>query len=182
MKIYTRTGDDGTTGLFGGKRVRKDDVRVTAYGDVDETNAAIGLAAACMEDSDTSAALQQIQHDLFAIGARLATPANEPSTQSIGDADVKRMEQWIDLASDKLPPLTNFILPGGTQASAALHMARAVCRRSERAVVHLDRQEPVGGNVIVYLNRLGDLLFVFARAANQRAGREDCLWSPKDGA
>lgn len=180
MKIYTKTGDDGTTGLFGGQRVRKDDVRVAAYGDVDETNAAIGLAAACMEDA--SAALRQIQHDLFTIGARLATPANQPSTQSIGDADVKRVEQWIDEATDTLPPLTNFILPGGTQASATLHMARAVCRRAERSVVRLDLQEPVGGNIIVYLNRLGDLLFVFARAANQRAGREDSLWCPKDSA
>jgi cob(I)alamin adenosyltransferase len=183
MKIYTKTGDAGETGLFGGGRVPKDDPRVRAYGDVDETNAAIGFAASLEPQTFESSLLQTIQRDLFTIGAELATPdpsklakALSRSGTAIGASDVGALESVIDNYEARLTPLKNFILPGGTPKAAALHVARTTCRRAERAVVTLARDEQINPVIIHYLNRLSDLLFVLARAVNQQAGRDDIVW------
>lgn len=176
MKIYTRTGDAGETALFGGGRVLKDHARVEAYGTVDELNACLGWAVAVVEAADVRERLGLVQHDLFAMGAYLATPdAPEGRTAPKGlpqppAARVAEMETWIDEADARLPELRRFILPGGTPAAAALHLARTVCRRAERAVVHLSAGETVGAWVLVYLNRLSDLLFTFARLENLPSG------------
>lgn len=183
MKIYTKTGDAGETGLFGGGRVPKDDPRVCAYGDVDETNAAIGFAASLEPPGFESSLLQTIQRDLFTIGAELATPdpsklgkALSRSGTAIGASDVGALEDVIDNHEAKLAPLKNFILPGGTPKAAAFHLARTVCRRAERAAVKLSRDEKINASIIHYLNRLSDLLFVFARAVNAQAGHPDIAW------
>ena len=182
MKIYTRTGDSGETGLFGGGRVPKDHARVEAYGTVDELNAAVGLAVAAVQDREIGGRLETLQHDLFALGARLATsvPEDGRSTpKGLPDMPVDRpgeMEGWMDAAEGELPPLRAFVLPGGTPGGAALHLARTVCRRSERAVVHLASLEPVQDEIVVYLNRLSDLLFTFARLENHRSGVGDVEW------
>ena len=181
MKIYTRTGDGGETSLMGGGRVPKDDARVNAYGDIDETNAAIGVVlttAPALQDE----LLAAIQQDLFAIGGALATPQVErlKSAQrekmAIPAARVAAMEAAIDAADADLPPLTAFVLPGGTPKAAALHLARTICRRAERSVVKLEHTERVPDGVITYLNRLSDLLFTLARLANHRAGIEEQRW------
>lgn len=181
MKIYTRTGDEGDTGLFGGGRVPKDNARVAAYGEVDELNSTIGLARATPPADLHDALLEGIQRDLFSIGGHLATPdpgkvrkALEKAT--LGDERVAMMEARIDEMDTELPPLTAFVLPGGTPKAAALHLARTVCRRAERAVVGLARDEEIPSQFIVYLNRLSDLLFAMARHANLRAGRPDQIW------
>lgn len=184
MKIYTRTGDAGDTALFGGGRVRKDDVRVEAYGEVDELSAVIGLAIAGIEesgDSETTAGrLRIVQEDLLAIGAHLATPDVDGAAAShlppLPIERVGEMEAWIDQADESLAPLRSFILPGGTESAARLHVARAVCRRAERRVLSLASEARVDGTIIVYLNRLSDLLFTLAREANANAGREDVPW------
>jgi len=182
MKIYTRTGDAGDTALFGGGRVSKDHHRVSAYGTVDELNAAVGVAVSAVGDSTIRERLDQVQHDLFAVGAILATvPAfdDRPRPKGLPELPVERvaqMEGWMDTADQELPPLRAFILPGGTPGAAALHLARTVCRRAERAVVHLATLEPVEEGVVVYLNRLSDLLFTFARLENYRAGKGDTEW------
>jgi cob(I)alamin adenosyltransferase len=182
MKIYTRTGDAGETALFGGSRVSKDHHRVATYGTVDELNACIGWAVATVADVGIREHLAQIQHDLFALGAILASaPPQEDRPRPKGvpalpGARVLEMEEWMDAAGDELPPLQAFILPGGTQGAAALHLARTVCRRAERAVVHLATLEPVEEGLVVYLNRLSDLLFTFARLENHRAGAGDVEW------
>jgi cob(I)alamin adenosyltransferase len=178
MKIYTRTGDTGETSLFGGTRVGKDDPRVRAYGEVDEVNASLGLARASAADPEIDAELVRLQRDLFALGAQLADPGSTVGDRSakarLGDEDVARLEQLIDRLEAGLPPLRNFILAGGTPCGAALHVARAVCRRAERAVVALDPAvDPV---LLRYINRLSDLLFVLARTANQRAGAAEAIW------
>jgi cob(I)alamin adenosyltransferase len=177
MKIYTRTGDAGQTGLFGGARVRKDDVRVEAYGTVDETNAALGLARASGGlGDDVDAQLGHIQEDLFVVGAELACVPDKIDRlkmQLIGPDAATRLERLIDAAEDGLPPLTSFVLPGGTSSAAALHLARTVCRRAERAVLGLSDVRP---DIVIYLNRLSDLLFVLARQANHRAGVADVPW------
>jgi cob(I)alamin adenosyltransferase len=177
VKIYTRTGDAGETGLFDGTRVSKADARVAAYGDVDETSAWLGLARATGADAEIAAHIEQIQRDLFALGARLADPrhkiAERVEKAAIGEGDVTRLEEWIDRLEATLPPLRKFILAGGSPAGAALHVARTVCRRAERAVVSLGDVEP---QVLAYLNRLSDLLFVMARAANHRAGAPEIEW------
>jgi cob(I)alamin adenosyltransferase len=176
VKIYTKTGDAGETGLFGGGRVPKDDPRVRAYGDVDELNATLGFAASLDPNGFESALLQSIQRDLFTIGAELATP-NAAKVRAQVDADrVSALEQVIDTHEATLPPLKNFILPGGTPKAAALHLARTTCRRAERAVVTLARDEQINPIIIHYLNRLSDLLFVLARAVTQQAGRTDIVW------
>src|SRR5438034_4831439 len=178
MKIYTRTGDLGETSLFGGARVRKDDPRVAAYGDVDEVNAWLGLARASGLDADLDGDLVQIQRDLFALGAQLADPADKLapriSKAVIGDADVLRLEQTIDRLEAALPPLRHFVLAGGSRAGAALHVARTVCRRAERHIVALE--PPVDPVLVRYVNRLSDLLFVLARAVNHRAGVPETEW------
>ena len=178
MKLYTRTGDAGDTSLFGGTRARKDDPRVDAYGEVDELNAWLGLARASSIDAELAAELQQLQRDLFALGAQLADPADKIAARvtkaALVDDDVTRLERLIDKMEDELPPLRRFILAGGAPAGAALHVARTVCRRAERRIVALDpRVDPV---LLRYVNRLSDLLFVLARVANHRAGVPEIEW------
>ncbi len=180
MKIYTRTGDEGETGLWGGLRVSKDSPRVQAYGTVDECNAAIGVARAAGVDAALDALLAQIQNALFVVGADLATPGEAAHIPRIGAEAVQELEQAIDDLEAQLEPLRQFILPGGTLSAAYLHLARTICRRAERWVVALSRSEPVNPQVIVYLNRLSDLLFVAARRANANAGVPDVPWeSPR---
>ena len=180
MKIYTRTGDRGETSLFDGTRVPKDDVRVAAYGDVDELNAAIGAARTHVTRAEVSALLIEVERDLFALGGQLANPAGA-SPKKVAKSDlpeerVRRLEEAIDALEADLPPLKRFILPGGAPGGAALHLARAVCRRAERAVVTLGREQPLNPLLIEYLNRLSDYLFVAARAENHAAGVEDTEW------
>ena len=184
MKIYTRTGDDGTTGLFGGRRVSKADARVEAYGTVDELNAALGVALASDQSSDLAwlrDVLLSIQRDLFVLGADLATPRGEESSYlpRIEDAHVQALERAIDSAEARLTPLRNFILPGGPAPAAQLHLARTICRRAERAGVHLSATQDVGPIPIRYLNRLADLLFVLARAAARAQGAPEVEWAPR---
>jgi cob(I)alamin adenosyltransferase len=176
LKIYTKTGDAGETGLFGGGRVSKDDPRVCAYGDVDELNATLGFAAALEPAGFESDVVQAIQRDLFAIGAELATRDAAKVREHVGAGHVSALEQVIDRHEATLTPLKNFILPGGTPKAAALHVARTTCRRAERAVVQLAREEQINPIIIHYLNRLSDLLFVLARAVNTHAGRADIAW------
>ena len=179
MKIYTRTGDAGETSLFGNSRVSKADARVDAYGEVDELNACLGAARAALPAGDLTAIIESVQRELFAIGARLADPSSKIAARvtkaAITPADVERLEQAIDRLELELPPLRRFILPGGGQGGALLHLARTVCRRAERRVVALG-PDAVERVVIVYLNRLSDLLFVMARAANHRAGVGETEW------
>jgi cob(I)alamin adenosyltransferase len=178
VKIYTKTGDSGDTSLFDGTRVSKADGRVDAYGEVDELNAWIGFALAAGVDGDLHEALLGIQRDVFALGARLADPASRIATRiikaSLTDEHVTRLESLIDRLEEELPPLTRFILAGGTQAGAALHLARTVCRRAERRMVALD--PPVDPVLVRYVNRLSDLLFVLARAVNRRGGATEIEW------
>ena len=178
MKIYTRTGDTGETSLFGGTRVKKNDGRVDAYGDVDETGAWLGLARAAGLDPALDGEIVHLQRDLFALGAQLADPADKIADRvtkaALGDDDVARLERLIDRLDTELPPLRRFILAGGTAAGAALHVARTVCRRAERRMVGLE--PPVDSVLLRYVNRLSDLLFVLARAVNRRAGVAETEW------
>jgi cob(I)alamin adenosyltransferase len=179
VKIYTRTGDTGETGLFDGTRVAKSDRRVAAYGDVDELNAWLGLVRASLPGSSVASMIERIQRDLFAVGARLADPAQRIADRvekaAVTGDDIARLEAWIDALETELPPLRRFILPGGSPAGSALHVARTVCRRAERAMVALGPGafEP---ELLVYVNRLSDLLFVMARAINHRAGLPETAW------
>ena len=179
MKIYTRTGDSGETGLFDGTRVPKSDPRVAAYGDVDELNAWLGLVAASTADEQMRAILEQVQKDLFGLGARLADPAHRIAGRvtkaAITSDDIARVETWIDTLESELPPLRRFILAGGSPAGAALHVARTVCRRAERSMVGLG-DGAFETELLIYINRLSDLLFVMARAANRRAGVAEVEW------
>jgi len=183
VKIYTRTGDSGETGLFDGTRVPKSDPRVATYGDVDELNAWLGLARATLDDGELVAMLERIQRDLFAIGARLADPAHRIAERVakavVSPDDIARLEGWIDALEAALPPLRRFILAGGANGGAILHVARTICRRAERAIVELEQtggREAFEPELLTYVNRLSDLLFVMARAANQRAGIADVEW------
>ncbi|HVY89651.1 MAG TPA: cob(I)yrinic acid a,c-diamide adenosyltransferase [Hyphomonadaceae bacterium] len=183
-KIYTRTGDSGTTGLATGERVNKWDLRVESYGAVDETNAAIGVARLhCVTDPDLDAMLGRIQNDLFDLGADLATPQREKplgwTPLRIVAAQVTRLEQEIDAMNAAIPPLNSFILPGGSALSAHLHVARTVCRRAERLIAELStvKGEVVSPEACAYANRLSDFLFVAARRANKN-GADDVLWVP----
>jgi cob(I)alamin adenosyltransferase len=181
-RIYTRTGDDGTTALATGERRKKYDLRIAAYGTIDETNAAIGLARlGTRSDPRIDAMLARIQNDLFDLGADLCTPEREGARERLRvvDAQVTRLESEIDLLNESLQPLTSFVLPGGTQAAAALHLARTICRRAERMIVELaDRpDEVVSQPVIKYVNRLSDFLFVAGRHVNN-LGKDDVLWVP----
>lgn len=179
MKIYTRTGDRGETGLYGGRRVQKDALRVETYGTVDECNAAIGLAISLCGNAEMQGWLQGLQRELFDLGADLATPEDSPGrarVKAVDAAQVERLESLIDHVTAELPPLEKFILPGGSPAASAMHLARAVARRAERAVVKLGREEPVNPQCQVYLNRLSDLLFTLARLANHRAGQPEPTW------
>ena len=179
MKIYTRTGDAGQTALFDGSRVSKADPRVEAYGHIDELNAVLGQARAAGVDPALDTWLERLQRDLFALGAQLADPASRIAPRvtkaALDAADIARLEQWIDEAEAGLPPLRRFVLPGGSAAGASLHLARTVCRRAERHIVGLG-PEAVDADLLAYVNRLSDLLFVLARLANARAGVPDQEW------
>src|SRR4051812_48139768 len=181
VKIYTRTGDEGDTGLFGGGRVPKDHPRVSAYGDVDELNSSLGLVRAVADQSFFDELLESIQRDLFAIGGHLATPDPERVRKALEKAAlsadrVTEFERIMDESEQTLSALRAFVLPAGTPLAASLHLARTVCRRAERSVIHLGHEEVVPELFIVYLNRLSDLLFTLARLANQREGIPDVTW------
>lgn len=179
-KIYTRQGDTGETGLFGSGRVSKDDQRVVAYGSVDELSAYIGWAVAGGCGEDLAQRLQSIQNMLFNIGADLATPHGtkfrERLTRLVETNDVKELETWIDQATERTPELRAFVLPGGSEGAARLHIARCACRSAEREVVTLAKNEEIRGEIIAYLNRLSDLLFAAARLLNHQTGIEDVVW------
>lgn len=179
MRLYTKQGDDGRTGLIGGGRVEKDSTRVAAYGHVDELNACMGLVRCATLSEPLPDRVSAIQNLLFEMGAYLATPKSGVETEfKPRAAPIATLETWIDEASDAVPPLRQFVLPGGTEASARLHLARTVCRRAERAVVTLMREEKMGPTVVICLNRLSDLLFAWARYANHAAGADDVPWTP----
>ena len=182
MKIYTKTGDDGQTGLFGGERVGKDDARVEAYGGVDETNACLGVVRAAGLGPELDRCLERIQAELFVLGAELATPPAHRTRLRLpllGAAEVAALEAEIDRLEADLPPLTSFVLPAGCASASALHHARTVCRRAERAAVAVRVSFALRPELIVYLNRLSDLLFVMARHENQRRGLADVAWAPR---
>ena len=193
MKIYTRTGDSGTTGLFGGPRVAKDDTRIEAYGTVDELNATLGQVRSALKEpagqtsqaneglSKLDARIAQVQHELFSIGAELASPhPDQFDLRVIGQAHIQRIEDWIDDAEQQLPPLKQFILPGGSVLASHVHLSRAVCRRAERRVISLadavQTETPISDSVIIYLNRLSDWLFVVSRLVNQILNVPDQIW------
>jgi cob(I)alamin adenosyltransferase len=181
MPIYTRTGDAGETGLFGGGRVPKDHVRVQAYGDVDELNSALGVARAAQPVHFMDELLEAIQRDLFALGGHLATPDPDRVRTALEKAElgadrIAAFERVMDEADRELPPLRAFVLPAGTPKAAALHLARTVCRRAERSVVRLSHEADVPELFLVYLNRLSDMLFTLARVANHRDGAGDVTW------
>ena len=182
MKIYTRTGDDGTTSLFSGGRVAKTHLRVQAYGTVDELNSVLGLVRAHRPARQTDAWLEKAQNQLFYLGADLATPlkAKSKSVVRIGPEDVTWLETMIDAMSESLPQLDAFILPGGSVAAAHIHVARTVCRRAERLAVELGRKEKIGDHIVTYLNRLSDWLFMLARWENQQAGVSEKKWSVQE--
>ena len=183
-KIYTKTGDDGTTGLVDGSRIAKNDPRMAAIGDVDELNSALGVAICAIADGELIAKLRVIQNDLFDLGADLATPAEEGDSFQPSDmvlrvtpAQIERLESDIDEANEKLDPLTSFILPGGKEDAAAIHLARAICRRAERVAVTASQSVAINPQALAYINRLSDYLFVLGRLLND-GGQADILWVP----
>ncbi len=179
MKIYTKSGDNGTTGLIGGGRIAKNSVRMAAIGDVDELNAAIGLARGREHSlpAEFESELELIQNWLFDLGAELASPAEHRlQYRAIGPKQIKTLEDSIDNQSDHLEALRNFILPGGSEPAGRLHFARCVCRRAERSILELNEQEPVGTEALIFINRLSDWLFTAARTANSLAGVQDVKW------
>jgi cob(I)alamin adenosyltransferase len=181
-KVYTRSGDDGTTGLGGGQRVGKDTLRIEAYGTVDELNSALGVVLASGVDETIAEALRPIQNELFHLGSDLCILEEDKARRPvprIEERHVVALEKLMDRLSEELPPLANFILPGGTAGAAHLHVARTVCRRAERIVIALGRQEQVGAWTVRYLNRLSDALFVMARYENKRRGVPDVLWDSR---
>lgn len=178
MKIYTRAGDQGSTALFGGAKVAKCDVRISAYGTIDELNAVLGLARAGDVPPQIDRVLLQLQNQLFDLGAELASPqAEDRGTERIQEDNVLALEKLIDTFEEDLPVLTSFILPGGSQTAATLHLARCVCRRAEREIVALSQEASLRETVLKYVNRVSDLLFVLARAANASAGVSDVAWT-----
>jgi cob(I)alamin adenosyltransferase len=185
IKIYTKTGDTGETSLFTGERVKKSSLRVQAYGAVDELNSWLGLLCSTVIEKDIQSLFTQIQNELFDLGADLATPAQKAKNKRqkevprISEKQIHQLEKWIDQYQEELPPLKNFILPGGAVTAAYIHITRGVCRRAERWVVQLMEKENVEMNVLIYLNRLSDLLFVLARVLNHRQHFPEPLWSPK---
>lgn len=181
-KVYTRTGDNGETSLGTGERIDKTAQRVEAMGAVDEVNAAIGMAMSHVMHDDLRSTLVEVQHALFHMGADLCVPENakvDYPVPRITEGHVTYLESVMDRLSQELPPLENFVLPGGTPAAAALHFARSVCRRAEREVLRLDEQEPLSDAVTIYLNRLSDALFVMSRYDNKAAGCQDCVWDSR---
>ncbi len=180
MKIYTKKGDKGTTSLFGGQTVEKNSSRISAYGTVDELNSVIGVALSFPHSERTNELLREIQHQLFVLGADLATPfSKKVRIDRISDSEVEYLEKNIDALEVGLPPLKSFILPGGTQSASNLHFARTVCRRAERITVSCADEEYVAPEAIKYLNRLSDFLFVLARYENHASGTEETPWIPK---
>lgn len=181
MKIYTKRGDTGETSLFGGKKTKKSHVRIHAYGTVDELNSAIGMVLSYPISETGTEMLNEIQNNLFIIGASLATPDTQHSRiPKISKEEIEQVEKWIDQLVEELPPLKTFILPGGSQAGATLHFARTVCRRAERHAVELSHKEDISQLNIIYLNRLSDFLFVLARFENKKEGMKETPWtSPK---
>jgi cob(I)alamin adenosyltransferase len=182
MKIYTKTGDTGKTGLFKGARVPKHDLRVEAYGNVDECNAILGVCLNHVQSEEIKQILSTIQNDLFEIGADLATPPQLEKDEQwrVGEQITLRLEENIDHFESNLPALVNFILPGGCSGGAHLHYARTVCRRAERSVTKLGEEQPINPEIVRYLNRLSDLLFVLARAENQKANSPETIWKKQD--
>ena len=186
MKLYTKSGDDGTTGLFSGARVSKDHPRIESYGTIDEFNATLGMCSAtCKADNALHRRLLDIfgrlQSRMFDIGADLATPEganNESKIQRIGEEHVQEVEKWIDEIDSANTPLTAFVMPGGTELASRLHLARTICRRAERQMIHLSHTEPVGSSLIMYVNRVSDFLFAAARLVNKNSDVEDVLWIP----
>ncbi|MBI4428066.1 MAG: cob(I)yrinic acid a,c-diamide adenosyltransferase [Ignavibacteriales bacterium] len=181
MKIYTRKGDRGETSLFGGKRVLKDSLRIESYGCVDELNSVLGVARSSKPPSDVDSILDFIQNDLFVLGADLATPlaAKVKKVQRIEPSHVEKLESTIDRLETSLQPLDSFILPGGSNIGAQLHVARTICRRAERITIRLSKKEKIGETPVMYLNRLSDCLFVLARYMNNVAGAEEKKWKPE---
>lgn len=182
MKIYTRTGDDGTTGLVGGTRVKKYDIRLEAYGTIDELNSYIGLIRSLQSNPSADRILEKIQHKLFIIGANLATEETMDSVKKqfpCNPPDIALLEQAMDEMTAKLPELRNFILPGGTQATAVCHVARTVCRRAERRIVELAEKSEVDPNLIRFVNRLSDYLFVLSRMISKDQEAPEILWNPE---
>lgn len=181
-KIYTKTGDDGSTGLGGGQRVLKDTLRIETYGTVDELSAAMGLVVAASVADDVREPLRRIQNELFHLGCDLCFREEDKAKTSVPGIEprhVEALERLIDRFSERVGPLENFVLPGGTEPAARLHLARCIARRAERLAVALARQEPIGGSVVQYLNRLSDALFVLARYENVRAGAAEVLWDSR---
>jgi len=179
-KIYTKTGDDGTTGLFGGARLLKDHIRIEAYGTVDELNAVIGWLMTTIPDKQIDSILQTIQSRLFTVGSNLASePGKNMITPDLVDEDIELIEQYIDKMQDTLPVLKHFIMPGGSASVSAAHMARTVCRRAERRCVTLSQSSTVDPIIILYLNRLSDFFFVLARWLGAREGVEEIKWIPR---
>ena len=182
MKLYTRGGDGGETSLFDGTRVGKDHPRVTAYGDVDELNSTLGWCRCADAAGLLAERLEAVQRELFVIGAHLATPAGSSAAGHLPRLEEEapaRLERWIDEATEQVEPLRHFVLPGGAELAARLHVGRTVCRRVERVVVGLAREGEASAEIVMYLNRLGDLLFAWARLANHAGGVADVLWVPK---
>lgn len=178
MKIYTKTGDKGETALFGGSRLKKNNIRIRAYGEVDELNSVLGAAISFLKSQDLKPKLQNLQKELFVLGAELASPQADTKLQQgfLKHDHIVAQEKWMDEMDAKLSPLKQFILPGGSQAASLLHLARTVCRRAERSVVTLSEQEKLREEVIIYLNRFSDLLFVLSRFVNLEEKTEDILW------
>ena len=177
MKIYTRTGDDGTTGLLGAERVRKDSLRIEAFGALDECNAAIGIARSVIAEIDIDRILENIQSLLFSAGADLACPSETAKLERVHSEDIEKLEEAIDMLERELTPLRAFILPGGTTSSAHVHLSRSICRRAERNIVRLSHSEDINPSVLIAVNRISDLLFVVGRTLNSRAGRHDSIWN-----
>ncbi len=179
-KIYTKTGDDGTTGLFGGARLPKDHIRIEAYGTVDELNAVIGWLASAMQDATWVEFLRTVQSRLFTIGSNLASdPSKEMITPDLVPGDIQMIEEAIDMLQDQLPPLRHFILPGGSPSVSLAHLARTVCRRAERRCVALSHESVVEPLILLYLNRLSDFFFVMARWIGNQEGVEEIKWNPR---
>jgi cob(I)alamin adenosyltransferase len=176
MKIYTKTGDDGTTGLFGNIRVKKSNPRIAAYGAVDELNAALGLVLSSKIGKDIRDLFIKIQNDLFVVGADLANPNLDTKLNRVALDMISFLENEIDRLEEKLTPITFFILPGGDMIASQVHLARAICRRAETNVVHLSESEDINNNCLIYINRLSDLLFVVARTINKRKKISDIAW------
>ena len=180
MKIYTKRGDDGNTSLLGGERVPKHSARIEACGDIDEVNAMIGMALSSPHSEQAAVTLTEIQRHLFVLGTEAATPDDsQMPIARIGEQEIGWLEEQIDQISDKLPELKQFILPGGSRTGAVLHAARTICRRAERTVAEIGEKEKISRNLLIYLNRLSDLLFVMARYENQEAGCNETPWAPR---